>query len=624
MAIALAAGAALFTPVELNGQAVPVPIPKTDSSKAKAKLDSAGRDTTAVDSTRRDSTKFRQPEVPDTIKPPLAHAFVPAATDLPGKGWHWNRDSLFASGALNLGELLAMVPGVTSLGSGFFWAPSVAAWNGDPGAVQIIYDGVMVDPMNVRNGGISELSLTPLWSLEDVTIERGAGMLRVHLRSWRVDRVIPQTRVDVYNGSENFTLYRGFYGKRLANGLAIQAGARQAGTVANTGPYGDGLSALLRIGWANKNWKVDGTYTTSGVTRAKSTRFLLAGAPPQTEGIPAFVGGEGLSYLRFAWHDPEHDGPWAQLIAASLYAGEKHQVSSIGGTSAPKTGTDTVDTLVSRKQYVVAAGITKWGVRLSTSSRIRVINKKSYFTPNARAEYMGSRLSFSAVTEQGIDSTVRADFQARFLARDWLSVGGALSSAKAKDTALGPAIQTARVEAGVRFRDRWIVGGFITRSASRVLPPIVFDTSMRIVNVKAASGATLSIRGPVWRGWSIDVDGVSWNDAASYRPQRQLRSRLWFESSFLGRFPRGNFHVKAAVQHEFASVNYIPKGTDPFGQSSVKGGYSIYSSLLEIRISSAVITWQYRNMAGTPYEQVPGFLMPRLVNVYGVRWEFWN
>jgi len=279
---------------------------------------------------------------------------------------------------------------------------------------------------------------------------------------------------------------------------------------------------------------------------------------------------------------------------------------------------------VTGKQYTRAAGLTRWGLRLSTSSRLGIINKKSYFTPNLRAEYVGSRVSFSAVTEQGIDSTVRADFQARFLARDWLNVGGALSSAKAKDTALGPAVQTARVEAGVRFRDRWIVGGLITRSAARVLPPIVFDTSMRIVDVKAATGATLAIRGPVWRGWSIDIDGVSWNDAASYRPQRQLRSRLWFESSFLGRFPRGNFHLQAAVQHEYETVNYIPKGTDPFGQFSVKGGYSIYSSLLEIRISSAVITWQYRNMAGTPYEKVPGYLMPRLVNIYGVRWEFWN
>jgi hypothetical protein len=37
-----------------------------------------------------------------------------------------------------------------------------------------------------------------------------------------------------------------------------------------------------------------------------------------------------------------------------------------------------------------------------------------------------------------------------------------------------------------------------------------------------------------------------------------------------------------------------------------------------------VISWDYRNMTGTNYETFPGYLMPRIASIYGIRWEFWN
>ena len=42
------------------------------------------------------------------------------------------------------------------------------------------------------------------------------------------------------------------------------------------------------------------------------------------------------------------------------------------------------------------------------------------------------------------------------------------------------------------------------------------------------------------------------------------------------------------------------------------------------RIVSAVLSYQFRNIRGDPYQLVPGYLMPRLNQFYGVRWEFWN
>jgi hypothetical protein len=50
----------------------------------------------------------------------------------------------------------------------------------------------------------------------------------------------------------------------------------------------------------------------------------------------------------------------------------------------------------------------------------------------------------------------------------------------------------------------------------------------------------------------------------------------------------------------------------------------VYSTLLEVRIKSATIAWEFRNPDGARYETVPGYQMPRLINLYGVRWRFTN
>ena len=45
---------------------------------------------------------------------------------------------------------------------------------------------------------------------------------------------------------------------------------------------------------------------------------------------------------------------------------------------------------------------------------------------------------------------------------------------------------------------------------------------------------------------------------------------------------------------------------------------------LEIRIQTAVVSYQFRNLLQERYQQIPGFNMPRQTQFYGVRWDFWN
>ena len=179
-----------------------------------------------------------------------------------------------------------------------------------------------------------------------------------------------------------------------------------------------------------------------------------------------------------------------------------------------------------------------------------------------------------------------------------------------------------RLEVALEWHDRWLTGGVVTRTASLVAAPIELDTTMRAVVSPAANGKIVSYRGPLLLGVNLDLDAINWSAVAAYRPQTQGRARLWFASSFLHRFPRNNFHLFASGTFDYFSTIYAPAGASPLGQSAAGAG--IISTLLEIRISTAVIFWQYRNPVGAIYSTFPGYVMPRLVNIYGMRWQFWN
>ena len=86
-----------------------------------------------ADSARADSARARQRadsiraarlarEAADTIKAPIATAEVPPDVEIASR-YRWNRDQLFSSGALTLGELLGRIPGVTAYMSGWIATP---------------------------------------------------------------------------------------------------------------------------------------------------------------------------------------------------------------------------------------------------------------------------------------------------------------------------------------------------------------------------------------------------------------------------------------------------------------------------------------------------------------------
>ena len=603
----------------LHAQGVPTRADSTraDTTKRAAVADSVRSAKRTVGDTGKTVAK-RPPR--DTVKTPIARPYAPRSTEIGASSWRWDRDQLFASGAMSMGDLLSSVPGVTIMTTGFLLAPQVAAYYGDPGRVRLFLDGVELDPINPRNGGIPDLALVPLWSLEDVKVERAAGELRVHMRLWRVERVTANTRTDVVTGTENLNLYRGYFGKRFDNGAVIQLAGQQQSNRSVGGMDGDALGGLARIGWARGDWSVDATWIHQGINRNAGDRFI--NTSPQLGTIPPYFGSEGTGYLRIAWRDPETNGPWAQFIASTLNEAKGDTTASLTTSLAGGSSRDSTDTTTSRSQYVLAAGITRSGIRLSSTNRIRSIKGKMYFSPGARAEYESRLLTVSAFAEHAVDSTTRTDVLARFAPFDWLNVGGSISRSAPKSGTAGATTTNTRLEVGVEWRNRWLTGGVVTRTAGFAAPPIELDTTLRTILSPAANGVIVSFRGPLVLGFNLDLDAINWSVVGPYRPQTQARARLWYSSAFLHRFPRNNFHLFVSGTFDYFSTLNVPKGTDPLGQQTAGAG--IISGLLEIKISSAYIFYQVRNPVGAIYSTYPGYTMPRLVNMYGVRWQFWN
>lgn len=584
----------------------PPPAPADTASRATPARDTLVRDTLVRDTLPR-----------DTVKSPIAVAGRPAVPTIAGRRVVWDRDALFASGALTLPELIAQVQGGLVYNAGFIAAPTASAWYGEPGRVRVFLDGVELDQLDLREGEVRDLSVVQLWSLEEVAMERAAGELRVHLRSWRVRLTTAQTRTDITTGTENTNLYRGFFGKRMDNGGVLQLAAQQYSTTSvRTAGDGDALAAFGRVGVARGRLTVDAVATRFGRTRSATKRGFIAGTVEE-EAIGPFEGNDATAYLRAAWGDADSSGFWMQ----ALWAAQRHQEDG-ATTDETETPVDS-DTTRTATQYVATAGFTRWGARLAATARYRVHGGADpRFAPSVRASWERSRFLVSASAEEGgPDSTRRLDALASLTPFSWLHVAVAHSVHTPEELALGPARTTSRGEVAARLFDRWVSVGIVQRSASTVMGMPVFDTLFVPATIAASTGIEGSVSGPLWRSFSFRWRGMRWSEEALYRPQVESYSEVSFSSSFLRQIRRGTFHLDAGLTHVYRGAVEMP-GAAGATQRAEGAGY--LGGYVEMRIGTARIFWHNRNATGKIYETVPGYLMPRLVQLYGVRWEFWN
>jgi hypothetical protein len=614
------------TPGRQSGAQDPVRRDTTATDTAAARRDSLAR----VEAERQRLARLRALAA-DTIKAPLARAELPPSLSI-GDPYAWANDRLPATGALTLGELVDRVPGVTSYRAGWISAPEMAAVNGRFGRVRILLDGIEVDALNSRLGGQHDLSLIDLWQLEDATIERGADEVRVHLRSWQVLNTTPVTRIDIHTGDLQTNSYRGFYGRRFPGGQIVQlAGNHYATTNRRTDEAGDHTSLWGRIGVARNTWSVDGTVLRSG--RKFTQRTLDDAEADPADSLPDLDGISTIAIGRLAWGNPGR-GPWVQALAsAQSYSIRNPRLTVIDSVPGPGGGgpggsleePDTLevpnDTTQSRPQFVLTGGTSRGPLRLSALARMRRWRGETSVAPAIRAGFESGGLTLSLLGERSpLDSVQRIEGGATMQLGGRFAVGGAVSRFTPIEGLDAPTSLAIRAEAGVRAGRMWFTGGAVRRDTSFLPAAIAFDTTFRSGLQGTSTGVFATARGKFYRDVGLDFSGMRYESAGIYRPQYETRTRLYLDTDMRARFPSGNLNIQLSVTHDYRSDALFPTA-DGFVESSQ---YRLWTAELELRLLTATITFQYRNFLGAEYQQVPGFTMPSITSVYGIRWNFIN
>jgi hypothetical protein len=143
---------------------------------APARPDSAAR--ASIDSVRQVPDSLRKPPVRrDSIQPPIARAELPRGVTA-APPYAFRGDTILATGALTLLDLLERVPGISGFRSGYVASTQAAAYNGDFRRVRVFRDGVELDPVNARNGNVPDLTDVSLWQGDELT-SSSAGEVRV-------------------------------------------------------------------------------------------------------------------------------------------------------------------------------------------------------------------------------------------------------------------------------------------------------------------------------------------------------------------------------------------------------------------------------------------------------------
>ena len=565
--LGLVAGALLYAPVvAARAQVVPPP-PSAVPIPVKPKTDSGP-----------DSAKIKT----DTIKAPIGRFADPALYEI-GPQYEWNRADLFATGSLSVADLLDRIPGVTTFRSGWLATPQTATYSGDFRRIRIFYDGIEIDNLDSKPGGVLDLSYT---------------------------------RADVATGNEDTNLYRGFYGKRQDNGGVLQFAGQQYGvTSPRFAGSGDALSLLGRIGVAKKSWSIDAFVLRHHPTRAIERPLATSLRPP----VLALDATYTDAYVRAAVGGV-NSGPWASVTVASLgYKGTTSPDRSIGAVLP----SDTLERRASEAQYNVNGGVTLGALRVEVGDRLRALAGTSYNSASARADVVSPFATLSGFIEHdAFRKATNADVGLRAQPLPFLAVSGSFTQSTPSSGGASSVGSTAsmRGEAAIKFFGPWVSFGLIRSERTAGLAPVVYDTLLLPTQAGRIAARTASIRGPLISGLGIDAWLVQWNHTGPYIPKYQGRAEINYANNFAKHFPRGDFAIKAAGVFEYRShVDF------PLSDGDVRTEVSkTLSGILEIRILRAVISYQQRNLLSYQYQVVPGFEMPRVLAIYGVRWEFWN
>lgn len=553
----------------------------------------------------------------DTLKAPIGIMVIPRVPEI-GPEYRWRGNEIFATGAVTLADLLERVPGINVLRSGGMLSPQMPRLMGSVGRVKVFLDGVELDNLDRRSETL-DLAWIPLWNLEEVSIDRAAGETRVFLRSQTSVSTIPFTRTDVYTGDEDTNLYRGFYGKRFSRGEALQFGAEQSNTNSVRGGSGDKLSVMSRLGIAKERWSID-VFANRTNGRRDLQKPLIDGIP-----IPEYDATNSYAYLRLVAGKANY-GPWAAAILSQLGFREASPRTDAARATLNRVAADTVDSTRSERQIVLRSGFTRQSWRAVLEDRIRNIDAKTYHDLSGGVQLDLSSLNLGARIKRSQIGSSRTEAWARYQPLSFLAFNASAARNAAPGTgspsysADNPDFSFLLAEAGVRLFGPWLSAGVMTQDTLVSGAPTVFGQGYSANSTGKGLGTYATLRGTLRRDISFDAYLVQWDEETFYRPQTQMRTELRYRSPWLSKFPKGEFEINSALTYHYNTRTFFRSGATALSIDAAQR----LDFLLEIRILRGVASYQLRNLTGYAYENLPGFFAQRALNIYGIRWEFWN
>ncbi len=586
----------------------------------------------------------------DTLRTSYTRAELPVGLER-DRRLTWTREQAAELGAVTLIDLLERVPGVTTYRAGWLGGITSAAYNGDVSRVRIFLDGVALDATDMRAGGVLDLTDIPIWLMEDITVERGAAEVRVWLRSWSQRSTVPYTRVEVNSGDLQTNRFAGAFGKRFKNGAGFQVAAQQMSTSGGRSPIGTGRGAgdgshqqvFARFGWARKWLSIDGL--TMGSIRVRDS---LVRTGDTLAALPRFDGQRRDAYVRVGFRDPDADGLWAQMVGGTLRTSMVQNV--IERAEGDTTRRPAVpDSSRWTTQLVSTVGYNMGALRFSAVQRGRVFRGRRTYSPAVRVSFDTPRLSLVGYAERSRpDSSERVEVAARVSPMSWLVLNGAVGAVAMRSNPFGvdtfristdTALQRRRfptiAQRGLAFRGdvnlrlgtTWLTGGVmrLADTSSLLSPRLLGDTAFRTFALPN-TGVFARVETPVWKAIRFNGSATRWLSGQLYRPQTHTRAELFVQTRWLRRFPAGDFGFNTRIVHEYRSRLDFVDSVGVIGEITTRAALAnqALSFLLELRLKTAVLGWGYRFSGNPGYQHIPGVPMPRPLQYYGVRWDFWN
>lgn len=596
----------------------PVPVPPrtppgqdtTGPAAARIPSDTSVRDSapagTPSDSARLDSLRA------DSIRP-MMPMLGPAPGPLPGqRRIVFDKDAIRFSGALTLGELLRLVPGVQMVRLGWFGLPELVVLAGQGAAsLEVDWDGFPVDNLGLDSAGF-DVGRFNLGMLSRVEIEVLPTVLRVHLVSEMTPVRRAFTEVAFSTGDVQTNAYRVRYLNRWASGLGLGVGFNYFGTAGPVYSQADigELGLWLRGGWMTSDRVgLEYQFTSNGFDRERLESASGAVLP----GV-----------------DVRRTDSFVRAFASSRPGGMGWRLDALLGTSTFSDTSGTLDAGVALASLVSGYR----GERTTGEVAVRMRD-------DVRPLEADVRLGFSPVRVATVSGRAR---------NTWITGGGTLGDADlgvelrpfgsiraygdARWRVLDDSVFTA-VDSVQRVMD-WNAGigvghrlGSLDLSFQRHGPFVapVFGVAQTTIPVATSTAATTMTVAWTLRPTSfLTLSGWYRNpleDAlVAFEWPHHALNRLTFRSRFLPHFRRGAFDVMGQVELESWSRGIA--GADASGNPIPVAGNSIWNVHVQVRLVGAIVYWTLRNPQLRRYQLIQGYDMPRSLQRFGIMWEFTN